>query len=37
MSIEELTKLGKAQKECLYDNHPLDKATQRSELLGVVE
>jgi hypothetical protein len=37
MSVEELTRLGKAQKECLYDNHPLNKATQRSELLGVVE
>ena len=37
MSLEELTKLGKAQKECLYDNHPLDKAVQRRELEEIVQ
>ena len=32
MTVDEMHKLGKAQKECLYDNHPLDKSVQRKEL-----
>jgi len=37
MSLEELTKLGKDQKECLYDNHPLDKRVQQQELEAIVQ
>jgi len=36
MTVEEMTKLGKAQKECLYDNHPLDKSVQRKELEAIL-
>jgi len=37
MTIEEKTRLGKAQKECLYDNHPLDKRAQQQELEAIVQ
>lgn len=37
MSTSELAALAKAQKECLYDNHPLDKSVQRKELEAILE
>lgn len=37
MSIDELEKLAKYQHECLYTNHPLDKATQRLEITRVLD
>ena len=36
MTIEEKTRLGKAQKECLYDNHPLNKKVQMRELEAIL-
>ena len=35
--IKELTKLGKYQKQCLYDNHPLDKKVQQRELEALLQ
>ena len=29
--------LASAQRECLYDNHPLDKSVQRKEITRVLE
>lgn len=37
MSISELDKLAKSQKECLYDKHPLDKKVQRKELEALLQ
>ena len=37
MSVSELESLAKYQHQCLYDNHPLDKATERAELTRVLE
>jgi len=36
MSFEELKALAIRQRECLYDNHPLDKATQRKEVMNAL-
>jgi hypothetical protein len=35
-SFEELKTLAIRQKECLYDNHPLDKEKQKQEILKVL-
>lgn len=35
-SFEELKSLAIRQRECLYDNHPLNKETQKQELLRVL-
>jgi hypothetical protein len=37
MSLDELIKTARLQKECLYDNHPLDKAVERAELSAILE
>lgn len=37
MSEESLKNLASMQRECLYDNHPLDKNVQRQELTRVLE
>ena len=37
MDQSQLEKLAKYQYECLYDNHPLDKAVERAELTRVLE
>lgn len=37
MNTHELAALAKAQKECLYDNHPLDKKVQQKELEAIFE
>lgn len=37
MSVESLTNLASMQRECLYDNHPLDKNVQKQELTRILE
>lgn len=37
MSDQSLQNLASAQRECLYDNHPLDKSVQRQEITRVLE
>jgi hypothetical protein len=37
MDITQLTNLAKRQKECLYDNHPLNKSVQQQELRKILE
>jgi hypothetical protein len=37
MDIDQLQKLANYQRECLYDNHPLDKSIQKNELKKVLE
>jgi hypothetical protein len=36
MDLSQLTQFAKLQKECLYDNHPLDKAVQRAEVGAIL-
>ena len=37
MDFNELKSLARRQNECLYDNHPLDKAVQRKELKEILD
>jgi hypothetical protein len=37
MDASQLTVLAAQQKECLYDNHPLDKSVERAELTKILE
>lgn len=37
MSLEELIKTAKDQHDCLYDNHPLDKAVTRYEISCILD
>ena len=37
MDQKQLESLAKYQHECLYDNHPLDKSVQKSELMRVLD
>lgn len=37
MTFDELKSKALKQKQCLYDNHPLDKATQRKEVQEVLD
>lgn len=36
MDIDQLESLAKAQRECLYDNHPLDKEVQKKEITEIL-
>lgn len=37
MDTDQLSALAKAQRECLYDNHPLDKEVTKKELSMILE
>lgn len=37
MDVTQLNNLAKSQKECLYDNHPLNKEITRNKLMTVME
>jgi hypothetical protein len=37
MDMSQLVDLAARQKECLYDNHPLDKSVERAELTKILE